>query len=78
MTSIFLSLAPASAQHWRSRGVLPGLVLGLALVPTLAAALALGSERLVPTFFRLFGGLCAGLAAITLGLALTRRAVRRG
>jgi len=77
MTSILLSPVPPSAEHRPSR-VLSGLVLGLALVPALAAALALGSERPVPTFFRLCEGLCVGLAAIALGLVLARRAVRRG
>jgi len=78
MTATFLSLAPAREEHRRRRRVFPGLVLGLALVSALAAALALGSESLLPTFFRLFEGLCAGLAVIALGVALARRGFRPG
>jgi len=80
MTSTFLSLTPARVEHRRRLRILPRLVLSLALASALAAALALGSESLLPTFFRLLEGLCAGLAAIALGLglALAQRGFRFG
>jgi hypothetical protein len=64
----------ASAASDRPVGpTLAGLGLKLALVTALAATLALGSERQLPTFYLLLEGLCTASAGISVALALSRR-----
>jgi hypothetical protein len=64
----------ASAASDRPVGpALAGLGLKLALVTALAATLALGSERELPTFYLVLEGLCTASVGISVALALSCR-----